>query len=66
MEIEWLKILHIRSRVSKCVTVSMGVSSTIPSERNSPQDLIAAADRVLDEAKNQGRDRIVFQALSDG
>lgn len=65
IEIEWLKIPHIQSRVSKYVTVSMGVSSTIPSEQHSPQDLIAAADRGLYEAKNQGRDRIVFQAIPD-
>jgi diguanylate cyclase (GGDEF)-like protein len=65
IEIEWLKIPHICSSVSKYVTVSLGVSSTIPSEQNSPQDLIAAADRALYEAKNQGRDRIVFQALPD-
>jgi diguanylate cyclase (GGDEF)-like protein len=51
--------------VSKYVTVSMGVSSVIPSEQHSPQALIAAADRALYEAKNQGRDRIVFQALPD-
>ncbi len=64
IEIEWLKIRHVRSTVAKYVTLSMGVSSTIPNEENSPEALVQAADRALYEAKKQGRDRIVFKFLS--
>ena len=64
IEIEWLKLPHDRSTASKYVTMSLGVCSTLPSEETSPEQLIEGADRALYEAKQFGRDRIVFKSLS--
>lgn len=61
IELEWLEIPHAQSKVSKSVTVSMGVSSTIPTHSVSPSALIAITDAALYEAKKQGRDRIIVK-----
>ncbi|AFZ27103.1 diguanylate cyclase (GGDEF) domain-containing protein [Cylindrospermum stagnale PCC 7417] len=53
-----LQIVHQRSPVSKYVTLSMGVATTVPTWEVSPIDLIVAADKALYQAKAQGRDQI--------
>lgn len=58
-----LKMEHAKSLVSQYITVSIGVSSTVPSQQCSPEMLIAVADKALYQAKAQGRDRIILQAL---
>ena len=42
------------------VTVSLGLATAIPDERILPEELLAAADRALYQAKRQGRDRVVL------
>ncbi|PSB03898.1 diguanylate cyclase domain-containing protein [Merismopedia glauca] len=59
-EVQNLKILHAKSQVSDYVTLSLGVSSMIPSLDSSPPDLIGIADAALYEAKKQGRDRYII------
>ncbi|OWY69155.1 diguanylate cyclase response regulator [cyanobacterium TDX16] len=54
-EIEQLQILHSQSEVSAYVTVSLGISSQIPHREMSTEKSIAAADRALYCAKQQGR-----------
>jgi diguanylate cyclase (GGDEF)-like protein len=55
--IQNLGVAHDSSKISEFVTVSIGVSCTIPNQIVAPEMLIAAADRALYQAKAEGRDR---------
>jgi diguanylate cyclase (GGDEF)-like protein len=52
-------IYHPASKISKFVTISMGVASAVSGERLSVEEIIGEADRSLYHAKLEGRDRIV-------
>jgi len=52
-----LAIPHAKSDVKDIVTVSLGISSVIPSHDVKPDTMIANADKALYHAKEQGRDR---------
>ena len=52
-------ILHADSKVSKFVTLSIGVTNVVPAVGLSIEGLIGEADRALYQAKLEGRDRIV-------
>ena len=62
-EISKLQIPHDLSQVSHYVTLSMGVSSIIPSLDVTAESLVEVADRALYEAKALGRDRVVYKLL---
>lgn len=62
LEVKALEIIHEQSPVSKYVTLSLGIASTIPSMQFSPAKLISAADEALYLAKANGRDRTVLKA----
>jgi diguanylate cyclase (GGDEF)-like protein len=53
-----LAIPHTASNVSDYVTISLGVAALIPSEKNSPDDLIKTANIALYQAKKAGRNQV--------
>ena len=57
--IENLKLTHEKSSVSHFVTISLGVSTTIPDPGDSPDRLISKADQALYQAKKEGRNRVM-------
>jgi diguanylate cyclase (GGDEF)-like protein/PAS domain S-box-containing protein len=58
-KIESLCIHHPKSSVSKYVTVSVGVVTTVPRHDQEPAQAIGFACEALREAKATGRDRVV-------
>ncbi|MEM9274883.1 MAG: diguanylate cyclase [Cyanobacteria bacterium P01_F01_bin.143] len=54
-----LKLPHNSSKTSQFVTISIGISSQIPEQGQSLEDLIRTTDQALYTAKDQGRDRIM-------
>lgn len=60
-EIKQLKIPHESSHISNIVSLSLGVSSIIPSIYTSPHSLVSSADLALYDAKYQGRDRVIYR-----
>jgi adenylate cyclase len=55
-----LQIPHLSSQASEYVSLSCGIASTSVSLVDSPEELIAKADRALYQAKEQGRDRAIL------
>jgi diguanylate cyclase (GGDEF)-like protein len=55
-----LNLAHPRSPINSNITLSLGISSQIPSPQSSVKLLINAADVALYDAKKQGRDRLTF------
>ncbi|THB81645.1 MAG: GGDEF domain-containing protein [Desulfobacteraceae bacterium] len=58
--IEKLKIKHSASDVKEYVSMSIGVSTVIPTGSSNFENLIEAADSALYEAKKKGRNQIVI------
>lgn len=44
------------------ITVSLGVASTVPGQKQSADDLIQAAEEALHQSKQQGRDRVTLNS----
>jgi len=57
--VENLAIPHEYSPSSNIVTLSLGVSTVVPSEHNSADNLIEAADKALYQAKESGRNKVM-------
>ncbi len=58
-----LQIRHPDSSVSEYVTLSLGITGVIPTDRYSPHDLIAIADQALYAAKKRGRNTYCLYPL---
>ncbi|GGC65649.1 diguanylate cyclase [Undibacterium terreum] len=58
-QIFYLNIEHNYSECAKIVTISVGINSVIPNNRNSVQQLVKGADEGLYLAKSAGRNRSV-------
>jgi diguanylate cyclase (GGDEF)-like protein len=65
VRLQQLRLPHQASRVSKFVSLSLGVASVVPTFETLPSELINNADLGLYEAKEQGRDRAVLRVTED-
>ncbi len=59
------QIPHQASLIKPYLTLSFGIAAMLPVPQNSPLVLFNAADQALYQAKQQGRNQIVVQPLSD-
>lgn len=64
LEVEAMQLEHKGSQVSPFVTLSLGVSSIIPSSSLTPKAWLEIADAGLYEAKQSGRNRAVVQVVA--
>ncbi len=64
IKISQLEIPHEASKISQYVTLSLGISSMIPHLNYRPENLLKSADQALYEAKDQGRNRLIFKVIS--
>jgi diguanylate cyclase (GGDEF)-like protein len=53
-------LTHPASPLAPHVTISVGVAALVPSEEASAEQLVAAADRAMYDAKTGGRDRVAW------
>ena len=58
-KVEELKIPHELSEAGDFVTLSLGVAELVPDESNNPDMLISKADKMLYQAKSEGKNRVV-------
>src|SRR5690606_32851786 len=56
-------IEHARSQVSPLLTLSLGVGTLIPGPLDQPQAFLETVDRLLYQAKRQGRNRAVLAGV---
>jgi diguanylate cyclase (GGDEF)-like protein len=63
--IQQLQIPHAASKCSQYITISLGISTIIPALNQSPDILITTADASLYQAKLQGRNRTISQAVGN-
>ena len=55
-----LRIPHGYSKTAFHVTISLGVATVVPEKGDNPENLLLEADNKLYQAKEQGRNRLIF------
>jgi len=53
-----LGLPHAQGGPEGIVTISLGLATVVPQEGSTPKDLLAVADALLYQAKNEGRNRL--------
>ncbi len=61
-QIQDLHIPHRENPAEEVITVSVGISTRIPSSGKGPESLVRTADEALYEAKRLGRNRVVIES----
>jgi diguanylate cyclase (GGDEF)-like protein len=64
-QIHELNIAHEGSEISHHVTLSIGISVSIPTMDQQADRLLIAADKALYQAKQEGRDRIIIKKINN-
>ena len=61
--VESLNLGHSYSLISNVVTISLGVTSTVPNHKSTTSQLLAIADQALYKAKKRGRNQAFLQLM---
>lgn len=59
-KVEELKIIHSKNKVSRYITISLGVKVIKPNSKSNIEEIYAKTDKALYEAKETGRNKIVI------
>lgn len=62
--IEGLGIPHQDSSIGKMLTVSVGVSSSVPARHGRAERLLSAAERAMHAAKDLGRNQVAYSTVA--
>jgi diguanylate cyclase (GGDEF)-like protein len=63
-DVERLRIPHQGSKKHHFVTVSIGVTSTLPAPDIQPATILVAADRAMYMAKNEGKNQVAYSTTA--
>lgn len=62
--VEHLAIAHKASKYHRYVTLSIGVTSTLPTHDTQPETALIAADRAMYNAKHEGKNRVAYSTAA--